>query len=53
MGYSYDNGVPRSWAEAMGELVFFRHHEKGAHFPAMELPVELREDIVDFVATIV
>lgn len=52
-GYSrfpYDNsGVPKTWAMAMGDLVFFKDHDKGGHFAAMELPQELWDDVEAFI----
>lgn len=53
MGYSYFAWelapVPRSWAETSGELVWFKAHERGGHFAALERPGELLRDIEDFV----
>jgi microsomal epoxide hydrolase len=53
MGYSrfpYDNsGVPESWAKEVGNLVFYQAHECGGHFPALEYPEALWEDIESFV----
>ncbi|TQV97961.1 hypothetical protein V2A60_006333 [Cordyceps javanica] len=40
--------VPRSWAAKTCNLVFFKHHEKGGHFAAMEQPMALLEDIESF-----
>ncbi|KAL6362513.1 hypothetical protein LRP88_03796 [Fusarium phalaenopsidis] len=56
MGYSrfpYDNsGVPESWARKVGNLVFYKAHERGGHFPALEYPEALWEDIESFVQQI-
>ncbi|OAA79204.1 epoxide hydrolase [Akanthomyces lecanii RCEF 1005] len=41
--------VPRSWAAKTCNLVFFKHHEAGGHFAAMEQPLALLEDVEDFV----
>ncbi|KDQ08979.1 hypothetical protein BOTBODRAFT_37508 [Botryobasidium botryosum FD-172 SS1] len=41
--------VPKSWAAAAGNLVFFRQHEKGGHFAALEVPEVLLKDIEEFV----
>ncbi|KAJ4326756.1 hypothetical protein N0V84_002877 [Fusarium piperis] len=53
MGYSrfpYDNsGVPESW---VGNLVFYKAHERGGHFPALECPTVLWEDVESFVQKI-
>ena len=42
------NPLPRAWIETTGELVFFRRHEKGGHFAAMERPRKLWEDVEEF-----
>lgn len=53
-GYSLFAGeivpVPRTWAEKTCNLVYFNRHESGGHFPAMEKPQELLEDIEKFIA---
>ncbi|KAF5004810.1 hypothetical protein FDECE_8709 [Fusarium decemcellulare] len=53
LGYSrfpYDNsGVPKSWAAKVGDLVFFKAHDRGAHFPALEYPEALWEDVDAFI----
>ena len=41
--------IPKSWAETTGDLVFFREHESGGHFAAMEKPQELLADIEEFI----
>ncbi|KAK5172060.1 uncharacterized protein LTR77_003697 [Saxophila tyrrhenica] len=33
--------VPRAWAATTGDLVFWRQHEKGGHFAALERPLRL------------
>ncbi|OOF96730.1 hypothetical protein ASPCADRAFT_206905 [Aspergillus carbonarius ITEM 5010] len=52
-GYSYFPmeivPVPRSWVATTGDLVFFRDHEEGGHFAALEHPRELKADLVAFV----
>ncbi|POS79796.1 hypothetical protein DHEL01_v201801 [Diaporthe helianthi] len=52
-GYSWFpeelGGLPRSWAEATGKISFYKSHEKGGHFAALELPDVLWQDIVEFV----
>ncbi|EXJ57262.1 hypothetical protein A1O7_07609 [Cladophialophora yegresii CBS 114405] len=45
--------VPREWVEKQGhKLVFFRQHESGGHFAAMEKPKEMLEDMEEFIKTI-
>ena len=41
--------APQSWAERTGNLVFYRQHEKGGHFAALERPEVLKKDLEDFV----
>ncbi|KDQ17793.1 hypothetical protein BOTBODRAFT_64194 [Botryobasidium botryosum FD-172 SS1] len=41
--------VPRSWVAAAGNLVFFRQHDKGGHFAALEVPEVLLKDVEGFV----
>ncbi|RMZ70858.1 epoxide hydrolase [Pyrenophora seminiperda CCB06] len=41
--------VPKAWAEKTGNLVFFRAHEKGGHFAALERPGILLEDVEEWV----
>ncbi|KAM3498059.1 hypothetical protein MY10362_008605 [Beauveria mimosiformis] len=40
--------VPRSWAAKTCNLVFFKYHETGGHFAAMEQPFKLLEDVESF-----
>ncbi|CAO2652562.1 Nn.00g008450.m01.CDS01 [Neocucurbitaria sp. VM-36] len=53
IGYSYFPyelaPVPRAWAEKTGKVVFFKAHEKGGHFAALERPEQLWEDIEEYV----
>ncbi|CAG9977987.1 unnamed protein product [Clonostachys byssicola] len=53
MGYSrfpYDNtGVPERWARDLGNLTFYRAHSEGGHFPALERPEQLWEDVTNFI----
>jgi len=44
--------VPKSWAETEGNLVFYREHEKGGHFAALELPKVLLGDIEEFITQV-
>ncbi|EJD54399.1 alpha/beta-hydrolase [Auricularia subglabra TFB-10046 SS5] len=49
--YKWDTGqYPRYFAEKFGNLVFYREHEKGGHFPGVENPTEWVKDIRDFAA---
>lgn len=41
--------VPRAWTATTGDLVFFRQHDSGGHFAALEKPQELLQDLEDFV----
>jgi microsomal epoxide hydrolase len=53
VGYSYFPyelaPVPRAWAEKTGKLVFYKEHEQGGHFAALERPETLWEDVEGFV----
>lgn len=53
MGYSYFPHelapVPRAWVEKTGNLVFFKSHESGGHFAALERPETLWADVEEFV----
>jgi microsomal epoxide hydrolase len=52
LGYSYFPWelapTPKSWAETSGNLVWFKAHENGGHFAALERPEELLGDIESF-----
>lgn len=52
VGYSYFPyelaPVPRAWAEQTGNIVFFRSHEKGGHFAALERPETLWVDVEEW-----
>ena len=41
--------IPKAWAETTGNLVFYRQHDSGGHFAAVEKPDELWADIEAFV----
>ncbi|KAL1867875.1 hypothetical protein Daus18300_006150 [Diaporthe australafricana] len=41
--------APKSWAEATGKVTFFKAHDQGGHFAALEKPELLWQDIVEFV----
>jgi len=43
---------PQSCLQASGNLVFFRQHQKGGHFAALEQPETLYKDLVDFITEI-
>ncbi|EXJ64094.1 hypothetical protein A1O7_00430 [Cladophialophora yegresii CBS 114405] len=51
-GYSWFprelNPVPKAWIETTGNLVFFKRHDKGGHFAAMERPEDLCNDVEEF-----
>ncbi|KAF2099549.1 alpha/beta-hydrolase [Rhizodiscina lignyota] len=40
--------VPRAWVELTGNLVFYRQHDSGGHFAAMEKPSVLWNDVEEF-----
>ncbi|KAI9875251.1 MAG: hypothetical protein M1830_008707 [Pleopsidium flavum] len=40
--------VPRSWAERIANVVFWKEHEVGGHFAMYEKPEELVGDLVKF-----
>ncbi|GAB1208849.1 hypothetical protein APSETT445_007614 [Aspergillus pseudonomiae] len=44
--------VPKSWVETTGNLVFWREHQQGGHFAALEKPKELKADLTAFVEQI-
>ncbi|KAI8192208.1 putative epoxide hydrolase [Colletotrichum sp. SAR 10_77] len=52
MGYSWFPyeivPVPKAWAATTGNLVWYRPHEKGGHFAAMEQPEALLSDVEEF-----
>lgn len=52
-GYSYYPyelyPVPKSWAATTGNLTFFRAHDKGGHFAAIEQTETFLKDLEDFV----
>lgn len=41
--------VPKAWVETTGRLVFYRQHEKGGHFAALEQPEILWKDVEEFI----
>ncbi|KAK5459550.1 hypothetical protein LTS15_003679 [Exophiala xenobiotica] len=56
LGYSWFpkeiNPIPRAWIETTGNLVFYRQHDKGGHFAALERPNDLWADVDDFVQSV-
>ncbi|KAH3968001.1 hypothetical protein HBI56_050200 [Parastagonospora nodorum] len=52
VGYSYFPyelaPVPRAWAEKTGNMVFFKNHDMGGHFAALERTEALWEDVEEF-----
>ena len=53
LGYSHFpkeifNGI-KAVVEKKGNLVFYKQHERGGHFAALERPKELLEDVEEFV----
>ena len=51
-GYSWFpkeiNPIPKAWIETTGDLTFFRRHNKGGHFAALEQPQVLWSDVEEF-----
>ena len=41
--------IPVSWAGTTGNMVWYKRHETGGHFAAMEKPKELFDDVEEFV----
>jgi microsomal epoxide hydrolase len=56
MGYSWFPKelapIPRSWAATTGNLVFYREHDKGGHFAALEQSETLLGDVEEFLAQV-
>jgi len=52
-GYSYYPyelyPVPKAWAATTGNLAFFRAHDKGGHFAAIEQTEAFLKDLEEFV----
>jgi microsomal epoxide hydrolase len=52
-GYSYFPyelaPIPQAWAAKSCDLVFFKSHDKGGHFAALERPETLWEDVEEWV----
>ncbi|KAL7951790.1 Alpha/Beta hydrolase protein [Trichoderma barbatum] len=53
LGYSsFPNELvitPKKWVALGGNLVYFKRHDKGGHFAALEQPAVLLEDVEEFV----
>ncbi|KAJ4364751.1 hypothetical protein N0V95_000698 [Ascochyta clinopodiicola] len=53
IGYSYFpyelSPIPQAWAAKTGDLVFFKSHDKGGHFAALERPEALWADVEEYV----
>lgn len=43
---------PRAWAARTGDLQFYRYHEQGGHFAALEQPEQFAKDMKDCFAAI-
>jgi microsomal epoxide hydrolase len=41
--------VPKAWAATTGKLTFFRAHDKGGHFAALEQTETFLKDLEEFV----
>ncbi|PMD42060.1 alpha/beta-hydrolase [Hyaloscypha variabilis F] len=56
LGYSYFpkeiTPTPQSWVKTQANVVFYREHEKGGHFAALEQPELLMGDIEQFIAQV-
>lgn len=46
------NPLPKAWIETTGNLVYFKQHEKGGHFAAMERPQELWADVEEYLQVV-
>ncbi|PGG96655.1 microsomal epoxide hydrolase [Blastomyces parvus] len=42
--------TPVAWARTLGDMVFYKEHDKGGHFAALEQPQLFMEDLEAFVA---
>jgi microsomal epoxide hydrolase len=52
-GYSYFPKeiapIPKDWVATTGNMVWFRAHDAGGHFAALEKPKEFLQDVEDFI----
>ncbi|PTB68977.1 alpha/beta-hydrolase [Trichoderma citrinoviride] len=57
LGYSWFRHelvmAPKAWLAKIGNLVFFKRHDKGGHFAALEQPAALLEDVEEFASKLV
>lgn len=44
--------VPKAWIETTGNLVWFKKHDAGGHFAAMEQPQAIADDIEEFLGQV-
>lgn len=55
-GYSYFPqelaGIPKAWAEKTGNMVWFKEHNEGGHYPALETPALILKDLEEFVGSV-
>lgn len=55
-GYSYFPfeiaPIPKKWVERTGKLVWYRRHEAGGHYAALERSADLLDDVEDFVRAV-
>ncbi|KAE9566909.1 hypothetical protein CGMCC3_g16933 [Colletotrichum fructicola] len=42
---------PKDWAKQLANIIFWRQHEHGGHFPALECPNDLVNDIRKFLSS--
>lgn len=44
---------PKAWVETTGTMSFFRQHEAGGHFAAMERPADMKRDMEEFLQHVI
>ena len=44
--------MPKEWIETTGDLLYFKRHDRGGHFAAMEQPQLLADDVEEFLAQV-
>jgi hypothetical protein len=44
--------IPQAWVKMTGNLVWYKQHDKGGHFAALERPKEMLEDVEAFVKAV-
>ena len=56
MGYSWFPKeiapMPKAWVATTGNLVWYKQHDSGGHFAALEKPELLLHDIEEFAAAV-